>query len=341
MQLSTQFDFEVINNIKSEGVNSSLYMVKDLQVGSKFILKQIDKKGLKEPERYFEESKKIYKLKHPNIMEIHSASYDNEYIYITMPYLKNGSLQHLIENQNLTLRQIIKYSLDFLSAIHYVHENNIVHCDIKPNNILISNEGSAILTDFGSALYLNNLGNARLKNVYYKHIAPEQCTNSTINKKIDIYQIGTTLYRLCNGNEEYNKQARRYKDLNSLKIACAKGKFPIRKKYLPHIPKEMINIIEKCINVNTYDRYDNVLQIMNDISSINTHLDWYYNKENEEKFTWTLNTNDNYINIMLLKVGTMWEIIDDYRESLYVETKAKGYRAIRDIIKKYEKIALL
>lgn len=81
MQLSTQFDFEVINNIKSEGVNSSLYMVKDLQVGSKFILKQIDKKGLKEPERYFEESKKIYKLKHPNIMEIHSASYDNEYIY--------------------------------------------------------------------------------------------------------------------------------------------------------------------------------------------------------------------------------------------------------------------
>ena len=74
MQLSTQFDFEVINNIKSEGVNSSLYMVKDLQVGSKFILKQIDKKGLKEPERYFEESKKIYKLKHPNIMEIHSAS---------------------------------------------------------------------------------------------------------------------------------------------------------------------------------------------------------------------------------------------------------------------------
>lgn len=341
MQLSTQFDFEVINNIKSEGVNSSLYMVKDLQVESKFILKQIDKKGLKEPERYFEESKKIYKLKHPNIMEIHSASYDNEYIYITMPYLKNGSLQHLIENQNLTLRQIIKYSLDFLSAIYYVHENNIVHCDIKPNNILISNEGSAILTDFGSALYLNNLGNARLKNVYYKHIAPEQCTNSTINKKIDIYQIGTTLYRLCNGNEEYNKQARRYKDLNSLKIACAKGKFPIRKKYLPHIPKEMINIIEKCININTYDRYDNVLQIMNDISSINTHLDWYYNKENEEKFTWTLNTDDNYINIMLIKVGTMWEIIDDHRESLYVETKAKGYRAIREIIKKYEKIALL
>ena len=335
--MSTNFDFEIIKDIKSEGVNSSLYLVRDLQVGSNFILKQIDKKSLKEPEKYFEESKKIYKLKHPNIMNIHSASYDNEYIYITMPYLKNGSIQHLIENQNLTLRQIIKYSLDFLSAIYYIHENNIIHCDIKPNNILINNEGNAILTDFVSALYLNSLGRAKLRNVYYKHIAPEQCINSTINKKIDIYQIGTTLYRLCNGNEEYNKQAKKYKDLNSLKIACAKGKFPIRKKYLPHIPKDMIKIIERCISVDVNDRYDNVLEIMNDISCINTNLDWYYNKENEEKFTWTLNTDDRYINIMLLKVGPTWEIIDDYRESINIESKAKGYRVIREIIKKYEK----
>ena len=335
--MSTNFDFEIIKDIKSEGVNSSLYLVRDLQVGSNFILKQIDKKSLKEPEKYFEESKKIYKLKHPNIMNIHSTSYDKEYIYITMPYLKNGSIQHLIENQNLTLRQIIKYSLDFLSAIYYIHENNIIHCDIKPNNILINNEGNAILTDFGSALYLNSLGRAKLRNVYYKHIAPEQCINSTINKKIDIYQIGTTLYRLCNGNEEYNKQAKKYKDLNSLKIACAKGKFPIRKKYLPHIPKDMIKIIERCMSVDVNDRYDNVLEIMNDISCINTNLDWYYNKENEEKFTWTLNTDDRYINIMLLKVGSTWEIIDDYRESINIESKAKGYRVIREIIKKYEK----
>ena len=76
MQLSTQFDFEVINNIKSEGVNSSLYMVKDLQVGSKFILKQIDKKGLKEPERYFEESKKI-KILIITLITVHNNNNNN------------------------------------------------------------------------------------------------------------------------------------------------------------------------------------------------------------------------------------------------------------------------
>src|SRR5699024_5813670 len=146
MQLRTRFDFEIIKKIKSEGVNSSLYIVKDLQVGSKFILNQIDKEVLKAPRRYFDESKKIYKLNHTNIMKIHCTAYDSDDIDLTMPYLENGSLHHLIENQNRTLRPVINSSLDFLSPIYWVHENNIVHCDINPNNILISNEGSAILT---------------------------------------------------------------------------------------------------------------------------------------------------------------------------------------------------
>ena len=264
MQISTKFKFEIIEKVNSEGVNSALYIVEDKQLGSRFILKQIDKKNFKELDRYFDESKKVYNLKHPNIISINTASYDDEYIYITMPYLRNGSLHNLLNTRYLTVREIIKYSLDFLSAIEYVHNRGVIHCDIKPNNILIDDNNNAILTDFGSALYLNN-GKARLKNVYYKHIAPEQCTNSLISKKVDIYQIGTTLYRMCNGNVEYDKQAKRYKDLNSLKIACSRGRFPVRKKYLPHIPKQMIEIIEKCININPDERYQDIEELMKNI----------------------------------------------------------------------------
>ena len=122
----------------------------------------------------------------------------------------------------------------------------------------------AILSDFGSAIKLDLMQYGKLKNVYYKHIAPEQCFTSTVNKSIDIYQIGTTLYRMCNGNEEYDKQLKRYKNLNDLKIAIANGKFPVRKKYLPHIPKALIEIIEKCLKVNKEERYNNILDILND-----------------------------------------------------------------------------
>ncbi|MGL5346513.1 MAG: serine/threonine-protein kinase [Peptostreptococcaceae bacterium] len=337
MQISSNFNFEILEKIHSEGVNSALYLVEDRQLGSKFILKQIDKKNFKDIDKCFDESKKVYNLKHPNIIPINTASYDEEYIYITMPYFKRGSLHHLIKNKNLTIREIIKYALDFLSAIEYIHNRGVIHCDIKPNNILIDENDNAILTDFGSALYLNCYGNARLKNVYYKHIAPEQCTNSIISKKIDIYQIGTTLYRMCNGNEEYNKQAKRYKDLNSMKIACARGRFPVRKKYLPHIPKSMINVIEKCINVNPEERYDNVLEIMNDISSISTNLDWHFENEDSDTLIWIKKSQSDSAQIILYKDNGVWNIIDNGKIIPYLETKAKGYREVRSIIKKYEK----
>ncbi|MBQ8998862.1 MAG: serine/threonine protein kinase [Clostridium sp.] len=336
MQISTNFNFEVIEKINSEGVNSALYIVEDKQLGSRFILKQIDKKNFKEFERYFDESKKVYNLKHPNIISINTASHDDEYIYITMPYLKRGSLHNLLNMRYLTLKEIIKYSLDFLSAIEYVHSRGVIHCDIKPNNILIDDNNNAILTDFGSALYLNN-GKARLKNVYYKHIAPEQCTNSLISKKVDIYQIGTTLYRMCNGNYEYDKQAKRYKDLNSLKVACARGRFPVRKKYLPHIPKEMIKVIERCININPDERYDDVLDIMNDLASIDVNLDWNFEIEDVNTFIWMNNIDNSRVEIILYKDHGNWSIMENGKIILYVDTKAKGYKEIRKIIKNYEK----
>ena len=201
MEISSKLNLKIIQKINSEGVNSALYIVEDEQLNCEMILKQIDKKKLKEYDRYFEESKKVSSLNHPNIIKINYATYDDDYVYITMPYYKNGSLNQMLDYKNLTVREIIKYSLDFLSAIYYMHDNNIIHCDIKPNNILINDKNQAILSDFGSAIRLDINGLGKLKNVYYKHIAPEQCFTSTVDKSIDIYQIGTTLYRMCNGNE--------------------------------------------------------------------------------------------------------------------------------------------
>ena len=336
MDISTKYNFEIISKLNSEGVNSNLYIIKDLQLDKILILKRIDKNKIKDKEKYFEESKKISKLDHPNIINIESTTYDDKYVYMTMPYYKNGSLQKMIELKNLSLREIIKYSLDFMSAIYHIHSQSIVHCDIKPSNILIDDKENAIITDFGTSLYLNKHGNSKLKNVYYKHIAPEQCTNSTITKKIDIYQIGTTLYRMCNGDYEYNRQAKKYKELNSLKIACANGRFPVRKKYMPHIPRDMIKIVEKCINVNPYERYCSVLDIMNDIAKIESNLDWNYIKESDDRFIWLFSDKYNYEQIVLYKIKQGWVVVDLDGKETIVDTKSKGYRVVRSIIKVYE-----
>ena len=303
MEISSKLNLKIIQKINSEGVNSALYIVEDEQLNCEMILKQIDKKKLKEYDRYFEESKKVSSLNHPNIIKINYATYDDDYVYITMPYYKNGSLNQMLDYKNLTVREIIKYSLDFLSAIYYMHDNNIIHCDIKPNNILINDKNQAILSDFGSAI------------------------------RLDINGLGTTLYRMCNGNEEYDKQLKRYKNLSDLKIAISKGKFPLRKKYLPHIPKSLILVIEKCLSVNKENRYDSVLDILNDLSKIKENLDWRYDKRNKDYFTWI--KEDKYI--VLKREDKLWVIETNINEcevdDLVLDSKAKGYRKVRKVIK--------
>lgn len=340
MEISPKLNLKVLKKINSEGVNSALYIVEDRQLDCQMILKQIDKKKLKEYDKYFEESKKISLLNHPNIIKINYATYDDDYVYITMPYYKRGSLNHLLDSKSLTIREIIKYSLDFILAVYYIHENDMIHCDIKPNNILIDDNNQAILSDFGSAIQLDINGLGKLKNVYYKHIAPEQCFTSTVDRYIDIYQIGTTLYRMCNGDEEYNKQLKRYKNLNDLKIAISKGKFPVRKKYLPHIPKSLIKIIERCLQVKKEYRYEDVLNILNDLSKINENLDWRYDKRNKDYYTWI--NKDNYI--ILKKEEKIWfiesSLVNNEYSNLELESKAQGYRIVREIIKEYEKTLL-
>lgn len=276
--IEANINFEKIRAIgNEEGKNSETFLAKDIQLNAEFVVKSIPKNKFVNPSQYFAEARMLYDCRHINIMKIQYASEDEENVYFSMPYYKNGSLSKLIDNRYLTVREIVKYALDLLSGVAYIHSKGLIHLDIKPTNILIDDSNRAVLTDFGLSTYLDCNGVGNQRNNYILNLDPEYFLNSGRTVLSDIYQIGLTLYRLCNGNNILREQYSVLNPTNSkeeLRKIILNGSFPDRNYFLPHIPNKMRNVIKKALKIDTNERYNNVIEIMNDISEIEENLDW-------------------------------------------------------------------
>jgi eukaryotic-like serine/threonine-protein kinase len=290
---------------ESEGRNSEVWIARDTQLDQVLILKKITKKSLDQQkvDDYFSEAKILNESRHPHIMPIYYSAEDDDNVYITMPYYDNGSLHNIIETQSLTVREIIKYSLDFLSGLLFIHIKGLLHLDIKPTNIIINDTDRAILSDFGLSRYLNENGFASQPRQYITHRSPESYISNDRTVLDDIYQAGLTLYRMCNGNRSFYKQFEELKakhnfDNDKIISSIRKGEFPNRKKYLPHIPKKLRKVINKMIHHDTNKRYQDVLTIINDLSKIDENLDWKCDIIRlEQEYKWTCNNERSIITI--------------------------------------------
>nr|WP_295761815.1 serine/threonine-protein kinase [uncultured Intestinibacter sp.] len=315
----SQIKFQKIRDIgDNQGKNSQVFVARDLQMDTELFIKKVKKKELEKQGLnmgdYFLEARMLYEGKHPNIAEIQYASEDVENIYLAMPIYDNGSLSSKLNDKYLTVREIIKYSLEILSGISYIHSKQMVHLDIKPTNILIDDTGRARVTDFGLSRYLNEYGFAQQGINYLYHREPELYESIDRSIQSDIYQFGLLLYRMCNGNGILEEQIQEFNIATpeELKKSILTGLFPNRNYYLPHIPTKLQQIIKKCISVDLGKRYTNTIDIMNDISDIKEHLDWRYNPysniiyENvmeDKKITIEIEEHNNKYLIKCIKMG--------------------------------------
>jgi serine/threonine protein kinase len=222
-------------------------------------------------------------------------------IQFSMPFHRNGSLNSLIESRFLTVREIIQYSLDFLGALHYIHTQQLIHFDVKPTNIIINDANTAILTDFGLSNYVDINGFATVEKVYPTHWTPELYLATKLTSQYDIYQSGLTLYRMCNGNENFKFQSQLVKSPDDI----IKARFPNRRSYLPHIPKRLRTVINNALKVDTDKRYKTILDFMNDLSGIDQNLDWRYNQTSGVE-TWSIENSNTVKSIIKYEKSGKW-----------------------------------
>jgi serine/threonine protein kinase len=273
---TTELNFETIKEIGQEGKNSQVFLAHDKQLDGEIVVKKILKSKIINPTDYYEEAKKLYASTHSNVVKVNYGCSDTDHVYIAMPFYKNGSLKSIIASKNLTIREIIRYSIQFLSGLHHIHSKGLIHFDIKPDNILISDSNEAHLSDFGLTKAMNTFGFASPEQIYSKQVPPETFTSTDKTIHFDIYLAGLTIYRLLNGEDHFHNQLSSFKTQPDYINSISNGSFPSRTNYLPHIPLKLQRIVNKALSVNITDRHKNILELINELSDVDENLDWRF-----------------------------------------------------------------
>lgn len=284
-----EIEFELREEIGQEGRNSQVFRSYDQALDAELVVKRVPKNSVADANALFNEARTLYKSSHPYVVPINYACQDNDFIYLAMPYFPNGSLAQLMSQRYLTVREIIRFVCQFVSGLHNIHSKGLIHFDIKPDNILLSHRGEALLSDFGLAKHTNSLGLARPNQMYVKQLPPECFAANEYTTAFDVYQVGLTLYRMCVGSETFNQQFMSYVvagnlDRPQFEAALRNEVFPNRTAYPEHIPDKVKQTISKCLKPSPDDRFKSVLEITNALSSIDEKLlDWQFELNGNQK----------------------------------------------------------
>lgn len=181
--------------------------------------------------RFVKETKLMKQLKHPGIVTVFDAGMHDEYGYLVMEYLPNN-LENLIEKQaGMNVQKAVNLMIQIADALFYLHKRGIVHRDIKPGNILIRQDGSPVLVDFGIAKPLDTETQLTKTGVSVGtplYMSPEQCQAKRVTGRSDLYSLGVVFYELLTGEAPYNGRDSRSIMVRHIKDPAPKLPFRLR-----------------------------------------------------------------------------------------------------------------
>ena len=213
--------------------------------------------------RFKNEPKAIAVLSHPNIVKVYDVSFGDKLQYIVMEYVEGITLKEYIQQQGvLNCKEIVHFTTQILKAIQHAHNKGIVHRDIKPQNILLLQNGTIKVTDFGIARFSRNdtrtMGGNAIGSVHY--ISPEQARGDVTDEKSDIYSVGVLMYEMLTGQLPFQSDS-----------AVSVALMQVQEEAVPpsainsDIPTGLEQITMRAMQKNPRDRYQSVAEMLLDI----------------------------------------------------------------------------
>ena len=288
--------YQIIKSI-GEGGMANVYLAYDTILDRNVAVKILrgdlasDEKFVR---RFQREALAASSLYNENIVEVYDVGEDNGQYYIVMEYIDGKHLKTLLKKRGkLTIPEAVDIMSQIASGLSVAHDQYLIHRDIKPQNIMILENGLVKITDFGIAMAMNSTQltqtNSVMGSVHY--LPPEQASGKGASLQSDIYSMGILMYELLTGKLPYHGD-------NAVEIALKHLKEPLPsiRDELPSIPQSVENIIIKATAKNPKNRYADAKEMLEDLKTC-------LNEErlNEEKYTFKYPEND-YDETKMLKV---------------------------------------
>jgi predicted Ser/Thr protein kinase len=215
-------------------------------------------------QRFLREARMVSKLRHPNIVSVHEFGEQDGKAYFTMDFIEGGSLDSQIEKKAIDLRGLMTTVATVARALDYAHAQGLVHRDVKPQNILVSKEGTPYLTDFGLAREVESNTRLTMSGAVMgtpSYMSPEQASGSAgIDSRTDIYSLGAVLYEGLTGRTVFGER-----DLIQLLSAIVNEDPEPPTKRSPHLPADVETICLKALQKQPDRRYPTGAQMADDI----------------------------------------------------------------------------
>lgn len=249
-----------------EGGMADVYLAIDTILNREVAVKVLRGELSKDPVtllRFQREANAVSKLNHPNVVDVYDVGEYGGKHYIVMEYIRGRTLKQLISQRGaLHQEEAVNIMIQLTSAVQHAHENNIIHRDIKPQNVLVKDDGTVKITDFGIALAHDTVQltqtDAVLGSAHY--LAPETTRGETPTNQVDIYALGIVFYELLSGSVPFHGN-------NPVQIAMKhlREEIPSIRDFNPTLPQSVENIIMKATVKNRKNRYTSARDMLYDL----------------------------------------------------------------------------
>ena len=254
--------YRLVQRIGKGGM-ASVYRAVDLERGDDVAIKLLSPHIGEDPKfraRFAREARVLAELSHPNIVPILDYGESNGYAFLTMPFKIVGTLQAQLDNGGFPPRHVARMIGDIASALDYAHQQGVIHRDVKPSNILLDEDGNALLSDFGLA-YVQDVSVSLTGSVLIgtpAYMSPEQCRGEKVGAPSDQYSLGVIMFEMLTGQLPYQADT-------PMGVVAKHMYDPLpRPRYInPGIPEPIEKIIFRTMAKKPEDRFASIAEMNN------------------------------------------------------------------------------